>query len=167
MPWLGWRRLTTTRSGSWPARWTRGVIATGWCGGTAHRSLHALVGFATQPRVLLWFLRTRAARYLRAIVGTIGGTEAPGGDGDDDGPLMAVGVLAHLAVLPAARDLGLGSRLTREFVAATGARGSTDLRLVTLVDGGAADFYHRLGWERLGRRTRDGRTLQELRRTPV
>lgn len=132
----------------------------------ARLAIRALVGLVTRPRVLLWFLRTRLGRYLRTVLAALpGGVRSREGD-EAAGTPVTVGVLAHLAVAKQARGCGLGSRLTREFVDTAGARGSSELRLVTLAEGGAVEFYSRLGWQRLGRRTRDGRTLRELRRTP-
>lgn len=136
-------------------------------------ALWGLLGLVTHPRTLWWFLRTRVGRYLRAVLraarGSRGASTSAAGDDTTavpdagSGATPTIGVLTHVAVDPAARGLGLGARLTREFTAAAHERGSTEVRLVTRADGGAGGFYEALGWQRSDERGRDGAAMLEYR----
>lgn len=137
-------------------------------------TLRGLLGLVTHPRTLWWFLRTRVGRYLRAMLraarrriarrADAGGPDARQGTSSDAvGGRDVVGVLTHVAVDPAARGLGLGAQLTAEFTTAAHERGSTEVRLVTRVEGGAGGFYESLGWERTEERGRDGTPVVEYR----
>lgn len=59
-------------------------------------------------------------------------------------------VLVHVAVDDAERGQGIGRALCQEFVHRARAAGCDDIRLSTVADGPAADFYDRLGWQRMG-----------------
>lgn len=146
-----------------------------------HRVLRLLL--AAAPRVLVrpWLLRmftpARVRRYARAASrawarrrtrpdGAAPGPDPPSGKDDSqtgDRSVPPVAVLAHTAVSPALRGTGVGRTLVDAFVAAVGAAGTDDLRLVTDHDDGAGDFYEALGWRRGEVRLRDGRRLTEYR----
>lgn len=130
-------------------------------------ALHATLGLLRHPRALLHLVRHRLRRYLRTLVryGGPSGTAA-GGDGGDGG--RPVAVLTHVAVLPGASGHGLGAELVEHFVGAVRDAGVREIRLVTLAGGdGAAEFYERLGFQRLrDRPAADGHHVVEFRRTP-
>lgn len=69
-------------------------------------------------------------------------------------------VLSHVAVMPTARRSGAGTELVEAFTAASQRAGVNSVQLVTPFDGGAVEFYDRLGWWRVADTVgRDGRRL--------
>jgi len=102
-------------------------------------ALLGAVGMLLRPRLAWSFLRTRARRYLRRL--------RPGSASGPCGPRDRLGVLAHVAVDPRARERGIGGRLVDSFEEEAVACGCERLLLVTAADGtGAGDFYRRRGW---------------------
>ncbi|NYG53896.1 GNAT family N-acetyltransferase [Nocardioides perillae] len=146
----------------------------------AHRRrelvLAGALALATRPAVLAEFLRTRAGRYARRLLrraprgtaapATAGqAVDGPGGDrgaGRGDGP---VAVLEAVVVVPGARTRGIGTRLTAVVVDAAREAGADRVELVTKAgQGGAAGFYERGGWQRVGSHVdRDGDEVHTFR----
>jgi ribosomal protein S18 acetylase RimI-like enzyme len=133
-----------------------------------------LLGLAVRPRTLWWFLRTRVDRYLRAAGRAIASRDPRGPGAGSAGVEAAsqaggsaaggaIGVLTHVAVDPDARGRGLGKQLTQRFATAACEQGSSEVRLVTRAQEGAAGFYEALGWERTDQRLRDGTAMIEYR----
>lgn len=96
-----------------------------------------------RPRLALRFMRTRLARYSRALRRE-----------RSDGAAIRGGqpaVLSHVAVAPGAEGAGLGGQLVEAFVDAARAAGAQRVVLATLSgEAGAAGFYRKLGWSESG-----------------
>jgi ribosomal protein S18 acetylase RimI-like enzyme len=125
--------------------------------------LSAVTALVRDPRVGAVFLRTRATRYLRAILRRLapasGATSVPAGD--------RVAVLTHVAVDDDARGLGAGGALVDRFLDEVRSVGTAEVRLVTEAGGAATRFYRRLGWVSRGeRRASDGTVVEEFARRP-
>lgn len=123
----------------------------------ATQGLIALLG---RPWLWGWFLRTRARTYARALASlfhawpSVRRTPATGRQGGDAAATARTAprraVLVHVAVDDSQRGHGLGRALCQEFVDRARAAGCHDIRLSTVADGPATDFYDRLGWQRMG-----------------
>lgn len=127
--------------------------------------LYALGGLLRNPIAVAHLVRSRLRRYLRVVVRYARGGGPPRTrtrHRPDGGP---VAVLTHVAVLPGARGHGLGAELVGRFVDEVRAADVGEIRLVTLVgEEGAAEFYERLGWQRMRRRWgAGGRQVVEFR----
>lgn len=110
--------------------------------------LALLGGFAMlkRPRLVLQFLGGRVPRYLSAVVQACLPSRSDHRSQAQDG-VGPIGALAHLAVLDKHRGRGVGSLLVDSFVDQSRRAGTRRLELLTLEgEGGAADFYQRLGW---------------------
>lgn len=140
----------------------------------AHRRRALLVAgalaLAVRPAVLAEFLRTRAGRYARRLLGRAPQPPTEGTTGPDDAPGDAPGggpvaVLEAVVVVPGARTRGIGTRLTAVVVDAARAAGAARVDLVTKAGaGGAAGFYERGGWQRVGSHVdRDGDEVHTFR----
>jgi GNAT superfamily N-acetyltransferase len=107
-----------------------------------------------RPHMAWKFARTRMVKYGRAIARQRRREPAPGGRRE------AVGIVAHMAVVDAARGTGLGTALESRFVSSCAAAGVSSLELVTASHNKRARaFYRRNGWSEDGTRTdTDGRT---------
>lgn len=110
----------------------------------------AVRSLARHPRLAVEFIRTRARRYLRGAL-RLGRSRPP--RQAQHGP--TTGHLTHVAVVPKSRVNGVGSALVGRYSALAFAQGALRLRVATQVDGGAAEFYRRLGW-------RDAGSMQNL-----
>lgn len=141
----------------------------------AHRRRELAVAGAlallARPVLLAEFLRTRAGRYARRLLGR-GSRPAPapsaGGAGSSEGPVPGEGpvaVLEAVVVVPGARTRGIGTRLTAVVVDAAREAGAARVDLVTKAgEGGAAGFYERGGWQRVGSHVdRDGDEVHTFR----
>ena len=105
----------------------------------ARLTMLAMLALLSRPAPGWRFIRTRVAHYLGAWRRHRKAEPSQAGGN--------VAVLSHIAVLPGARGLGLGSILVSGFVDA--ARDAEIGRaVVTTLDGsaGAAEFYERCGW---------------------
>ena len=119
----------------------------------------------SRPALAIHFLRTRALRYLRRLLGkpppppsTVGRT----------GPATVgrTGVLQHVAVTPKVQAQGIGARLIAHFESEAAAAGLSSLTLVTEAGPhGAGSYYEKNGWTRMGtHRTTEGRDLITYRK---
>ena len=102
-----------------------------------------LLSLTLHPTVAVRFVRTRALRYLSALlrVGRRKGDEAP------TAAEALTATLAHLVVAPEGRGAGAGAALVDAFEAAARERGLARAELLTLPgEAGAGRFYERLGW---------------------
>lgn len=114
---------------------------------------------ALRPGLAWSFLRTRAGRYVKVLLSRHDQVEQeappPGG-----GPPA---VLAHIVVSRPWRASGVGTALVDSFLADAASARCASVSLVTEAgDHGAATFYDRLGWNRLGEiTTAEGRPLQQ------
>lgn len=131
----------------------------------AHRrgrlALAGALALAVRPRLAVSFLQTRAARYLRRLVGR---PAAPPGS-HAGAPAGPVAVLEAIVVLPGVRITGIGSSLLEVFLTETARAGVEHVELVTKAgDEGAAGFYRKRGWEQVSRHVdRDGDAVLRLR----
>lgn len=126
-------------------------------------ALAGLGALALRPRVAATFLRTRAGRYARRLLGRPSPVVPPTAPDQPAGP---VAVLEAVVVLPDHRVQGLGSALVATFLAEAAAAGAACVELVTKDGGeGAAGFYERGGWQQVGAHTdRDGDRVIRFRR---
>ncbi|QDY81299.1 GNAT family N-acetyltransferase [Streptomyces qinzhouensis] len=129
--------------------------------GLAARGALAL---AVRPQAAAHFLRTRTARYARALLPAGPPAPAPAPDRAPESPPPPAGrtaVLAYVAVTDDARSLGLGGALIDRFTADATAAGCDRAELVTLAGtGGAGPYYERRGWTPRGTSAApDGRPL--------
>lgn len=107
----------------------------------------ALAAMARRPRVAVYFLRTRAVRYLRGAIRL--GRAAPAGPSER---ASRRAVLEHVAVELEWRGAQLGTLLVGSFVERAHAAGVARIELLTRDDAdGAAAFYDKLGWRRVDR----------------
>lgn len=127
-----------------------------------------LLGLVRRPRLAAYFVRTRARRYITRLMPRRG-----------DGPRAAVGAKApavvHAVVTrPGHHGRGVAKLLLTWAESRAARAGATELALVTDVgetcgalsqdtSQGAAGMYDHLGWQRVARHERDGRTLVEFR----
>lgn len=112
------------------------------------------------------FVRTRIARYVRAIARQLRPAERDAASAADDGK-RSVAVLTHVAVREDARGSGAGRALVTAFTEQARAGGADEMRLVTALDGGGPRFYRQLGWASRGiRRAKDGTVVEEFARRP-
>lgn len=112
------------------------------------------LALAVRPRILFRFIRTRIARYLRGFKRTVTQTAPAVASGRQE----QVAVLTHVAVAPDGRGRGRGKALVEAFVAAARSAEADRALLVTIAaEGGAGEFYQRIGWSQIGTKTdRDG-----------
>lgn len=137
-------------------RWT--ARRHGWR--LAARGIAALV---CRPTLLLAFMRTRTLRYVRALRRMLGSGVAGSSSQSAD-----VAVVSHVAVDARCHGSGVGRKLVAAFLAEIGDRHVDEVRLVTSIDGDAAAFYERLGWDRLAERTAaDGTAVLEFAFRPL
>lgn len=111
-------------------------------------ALRGAVALLARPRLLALFVRTRLARYGRALLRRRGSPAAAAPAG-----ASAAAVLAHVAVDREARGAGAGRALVDAFLSAVAANGGRAVVLVTRAGSGAEAFYDRLGFERSSERT--------------
>jgi ribosomal protein S18 acetylase RimI-like enzyme len=124
------------------------------------------------------FVRTRVARYARAVGRRLGArpsatrsagqaaatASATSAGGGTSGP---VAVLTHVAVAEDARGSGAGRALVDSFTHEARDAGADEVRLITSSDGPGPRFYRRLGWVSRGtRRAADGTVVEEFVRRP-
>ncbi|HEY9558413.1 MAG TPA: GNAT family N-acetyltransferase [Acidimicrobiales bacterium] len=105
-----------------------------------------VISLTSHPAVAMRFVRTRAWRYLIALlqVARRRRAEAPtaGAHGE-----ASPAVLAHLVVTPQGRCAGAGAALVGAFEVVARERGLARAELLTLPgEAGAGRFYERLGW---------------------
>lgn len=144
-----------------------GGVVTGFIAGTFDQEAHqdhvirrdgtrlvtaASLALSRRPATATRFVRTRSVRYARKLV-RVSRTAPPQRPPPPAGAPPAPpaggwsGVLAHIAVDPAWRSNGSGTRLTRAFASWAELAGAAEVRLSTLAGpGGAGAFYERLGW---------------------
>lgn len=136
-----------------------------------HRRALTLAGARAmlgRPNVALHFLRTRARRYARRLLGPGAARHrngGHGGHGGHGGMHAQVAVVTAVAVTAAARGSGVGARLVADFLTAARAAGAPAAELVTKAgDDGASAFYARLGWTEADvHRDRDGDLVRRFR----
>jgi ribosomal protein S18 acetylase RimI-like enzyme len=126
----------------------------------------ALVGMTAmlaRPRQLLLFIRTRVARYVRALRRATSPSVPASARTQPD-----VAVLTHIAVDAGVRFLGIGRTLVSAFLDELRAGNVEEVRLITAASDGAAAFYERLRWDRLMERpAADGSRAVEFRFRPL
>lgn len=114
------------------------------------------IALATRPDQLVFFVRTRVARYARVVLRLRRPTTSA--QDHERGPRA---VLTHVAVDGAARGAGAGAALVDAYLAVARGAGRSEATLVTMADEhGAGRFYERLGWTRgEDHRDYDGRVM--------
>lgn len=125
----------------------------------------ALLGLVARPPLLVFFLRTRVLRYARGIARRAQPGRSTAASGHGEAPAPAV--LAHVAVSPDARRLGLGQALVERFASDARGAGSRAVELVTRADGGAGAFYAVLGYERIEQRVDSDGVAWDRYRLPL
>lgn len=127
-------------------------------------ALAVVRALAVRPRVLVRFLRTRFGRYVRAVLRLRRTTATP----ETARPILEengrTGSLSHLAVVPEARDAGIGRTLVSAYQHLAAAVGAERLNTTTRGNAaGASGFYQRLGWRSAGAVTDlDGRAFERF-----
>lgn len=121
-------------------------------------AISALASLIWRPGLALHFLRTRARRYLRALL-------KQGRSAAVAAEPSKLAVLTYVAVDPSMRGQGIGSALVDRFLDEAAAAGRSAVCLVTVAGaGGAGDFYASRGWEHVGdSRRSDGQRLERYR----
>lgn len=143
---------------------------THWRWAVRHRgpvlALAGLLCLCARPAVAVRFVRTRARRYLGAVVRLVGGRWRPR-PGTSAPPPHRVAVLTHVCVEPTVQGRGVGGALVDAFLEDARAAGAREVTLVTLAgDDGAGPFYARRGWTYAGAHNdQDGRPLSIYTRT--
>lgn len=106
----------------------------------------ALRQLIAKPLTTVYFLRTRARRYIRGLRSL-----------SNEQPVeqtRSKGTLNHVAVSYSHRGAGAGSALVAKYIELAGEAGADELRLLTLAgESGASAFYVRLGWTPTGTTT--------------
>lgn len=123
------------------------------------------IALVLRPRLAIHFVRTRMGRYLRRIAGVFRrtGPITP----EHTGTAGSVAVLHAIVTIPEARGQGIAAALLDDFEATLRARKVPQLQLITLADGGAADFYRRRGYvETAHRNNRDGEPIVQFDHHP-
>ena len=106
-------------------------------------TLLGVVGLLARPGLLAYFVRTRARRYVRALVRRLRRSPATA---TSPTHRYQAAVLSHVAVSPAARGHGIGQALVLAFAAHAATEGRNSVELVTRTGGRAELFYLRLGF---------------------
>jgi len=111
-----------------------------------------------RPRLLTHFLRTRSARYVRALTRHVRRSSRKAASAR----AQAVAVLDYIAVSRSAQGQGVGTRLTEAFISSVASAGVGRIVLVTLAGrDGAGSYYESTGWTSRGvHRNKDGRLLE-------
>lgn len=105
-----------------------------------------LISLTLNPAVAVHFVRTRAWRYLAALLQVTRRKRAEAPRTGARGEAWPA-VLAHLVVAPQGRCAGAGAALVDAFEAVARERGLARAELLTLPgEAGAGGFYERLGW---------------------
>lgn len=105
-----------------------------------------VISLALHPAVAVRFVRTRAWRYLTALLHVARRKRADAATVGASGNAWPA-VLAHLVVAPQGRCAGAGAALVNAFEAVARERGLARAELLTLPgEAGAGGFYERLGW---------------------
>lgn len=128
-----------------------------------------MLALLVRPAVGLHFLRTRAGRYLRRLIGLR--PAAPAATASAAATTTAststVGVVHAIACVPACRGQGVGAALLAEYDRRAADAGTPLVQLITRDADGAADFYLRQGWTVSDRRhDRDGHPVVQLDHVP-
>ena len=119
------------------------------------------LALACRPRLAIHFARTRARRYIRAVARVF--HPAGSHEAAPSGSAPSVAVLHAIVTDPQARGVGVAAALLDDFELTLQARNVQRLQLITLVHGGAADFYRRRGYVESAHRTnRDGEPIVQF-----
>ena len=107
-----------------------------------------LLALAARPTVALWFVRTRALRYVAGLRRL---AVKPAIDTNERSDARLAAVLSHVAVQPQLRGARAGSMLVDAFTTRAAAADAPCIRLTTRSGtAGASDFYAKLGWREVG-----------------
>ncbi|SDU21013.1 GNAT family N-acetyltransferase [Jiangella alkaliphila] len=142
-----------------------------WMIGHRRREL-ALAGLRallTRPVVAAGFVRTRGLRYARRLLGRGAAPARVAAPGDvPEAGFGSIAVLEAIVVAPDRRGRSIGTALTEAFLAKVAAAGVDRVELVTKAGArGAAGFYERAGWRRVGDHVdRDGDQVHTYRIDP-
>lgn len=109
--------------------------------------LLGMAALVSRPLVTWWFVRTRGRHYVRRLPRLF---RAQSGSGAHPAGRGSEAVLAHVAVVPHGRHLGVGAALVDAFSDSARSAGASRVRLVTRSRSGAGHFYERIGWEKVG-----------------
>ncbi|MBB5787637.1 GNAT family N-acetyltransferase [Jiangella mangrovi] len=142
-----------------------------WILGRRRRELMTagLRALLTRPALALGFVRTRGPRYARRLLGraAVPARVASRGDVPEAG-FGPIAVLEAIVVAPEARGASAGTALSEEFLSIVAAAGGDRVELITKAGArGAAGFYERAGWRRVGSHVdRDGDEVHTYRIDP-
>jgi ribosomal protein S18 acetylase RimI-like enzyme len=142
-----------------------------WILGHQRRELMTagLRALLTRPALALGFVRTRGPRYARRLWGRAAPSARVAGRGDvPEAGFGAIAVLEAIVVAPGARGASVGTALSEQFLSIVAAAGGDRVELVTKAGArGAAGFYERAGWRRVGSHVdRDGDEVHTYRIDP-
>ncbi|WP_053204597.1 GNAT family N-acetyltransferase [Jiangella muralis] len=142
-----------------------------WIIGHRRREL-ALAGLRallTRPVLAAGFVRSRGPRYAQRLLGRGAATARVAGPGAvPEAGFGVIAVLEAIVVAPEHRGRAIGTELTDAFLSIVGAAGVGRVELVTKAGTrGAAGFYERAGWRRVGDHVdRDGDEVHTYRIDP-
>lgn len=142
-----------------------------WILGHRRRELMTagLRALLTRPALALGFVRTRGPRYARRLFGRGASSARVAGRGDvPEAGFGTIAVLEAIVVAPGARGESVGTALSEAFLTIVAAAGGDRVELVTKAGSrGAAGFYERAGWRRVGSHVdRDGDEVHTYRIDP-
>ncbi|PSL06000.1 acetyltransferase (GNAT) family protein [Haloactinopolyspora alba] len=123
---------------------------------------------ARRPALALWFVRSRGPRYARRLLGRRASARVAAPGRLPEAPFAPVAVLEAVVVAPGARGHGVASALVRAYLEIVADAGVRRAELVTKAgSAGAAGFYERTGWHRVGSHVdRDGDDVLTYRIDP-
>lgn len=142
-----------------------------WIIGHRRREL-ALAGLRallTRPVLAAGFVRSRGLRYAQRLLGRGAAPARVAGAGPvPEAGFGAIAVLEAIVVAPEHRGRSIGTGLTDAFLSIVAAAGVERVELVTKAGArGAAGFYERSGWRRVGDHVdRDGDGVHTYRIDP-
>ncbi|WP_116949319.1 GNAT family N-acetyltransferase [Jiangella endophytica] len=132
-------------------------------------TLAGLRALLTRPVLAAEFVRSRGMRYARRLLGRAAAPARVVAKGDvPEAGFGSIAVLEAIVVTPAQRGRSIGTELSEAFLSIVAAAGVERVELVTKVGArGAAGFYERAGWHRVGGHVdRDGDEVHTYRIDP-
>ncbi|RIQ11246.1 GNAT family N-acetyltransferase [Jiangella rhizosphaerae] len=132
-------------------------------------TLAGLRALLTRPVVAAEFLRTRGLRYARRLLGRGAAPARVAGRGDvPEAGFGPIAVLEAIVVAPERRGQSVGRALSEALLTCVAAAGGDRVELITKAGArGAAGFYERAGWRRVGSHVdRDGDEVHTYRIDP-
>lgn len=130
--------------------------------------LAGLRALVTRPVLAAEFVRSRGLRYARRLIGRAAPARVSAAGSVPEAGFGSIAVLEAIVVTPEQRGRSIGTELTDTFLSIVAAAGVDRVELVTKAGArGAAGFYERAGWRRVGDHVdRDGDEVHTYRIDP-